>query len=251
MPNYRLVLEYNGNNFHGSQLQPNKRTVQGELESSLNLLFGPQGSISQNSEAITTIFSSRTDSGVHAIDQSVNFKLETKIDLKNDFKILAAINANLPEDMVTVEIQEMPDEFNARHDARAREYLYKIFIRRHRPVLRRDSLSWHKEPLDFERMAKHAKTFLGEQDFSRYAKMEDGDSGICNVSKSELIQESKLCFKYKIKANRFLRHMVRRIVGELIQVGQGAHPSDETCNWSTPASGLCLIEVDYSQTPYE
>ncbi|MDD9897751.1 MAG: tRNA pseudouridine(38-40) synthase TruA [Candidatus Melainabacteria bacterium] len=245
MPNYKLALEYNGSDFHGSQAQPNKRTVQGELETCLNSLYGPEGSIVQNPELIFTTFSSRTDTGVHALEQIINFKLEPSINLRNDFKVLAAINNNLPEDIVAVKIKEVADSFHARHDATAREYLYKIFIRRHRPVLRLDSLMWQKEPLDFERMAKHATTLVGEQDFSRFAKLEAEDSGLCEVLKSELIQESKLCFKYKIKANRFLRHMVRRIVGELIQVGQGQEASAETCNLSVPASGLCLIDVEY------
>ena len=244
MPNYKIILEYNGAKFAGSQIQPNKRTVEAELKQVLNLFFGPQGSFQQNPQ-IETTFSSRTGSGVHAFGQVVNFKLAQEIeDLDNPYQVLAALNAKLPEDMVLTKIQEVPDNFNARFDATAREYLYKIFIRRHRPVLRLDSMAWQKEELDFDKMQAHAANYLGEHDFSAYAKLEEGDSGICNVSKSELIKESPICFKYKIKANRFLRHMVRRMVGELIQVGQGKEASPKfTC----PAEGLCLVKVYYTR----
>lgn len=288
MVNYKLILEYNGAAFAGSQIQPSKRTIQAELEQALNLLLGPNGSFYNNSKIISTNFSSRTDAGVHALGQVVSFELDKEI-TEDDYRILAAINANLATDMVVAKIEEVDNNFHPRFDAKAREYLYKIFIRRHRPVLRLDSMMWQKEPLDFEKMARHAKSYLGEQDFSRFAKMsapqaltiledqeknkkitsqcvdgaphkrffetevedsiitprEFGDSGICNVIESEMIQESKICFKYKIKANRFLRHMVRRLVGELIQVGQGETANDQTCKQTAPAEGLCLVKVEY------
>lgn len=244
MANYKLVLEYNGTNFAGSQFQPGKRTVQAELEQALNLLLGPNGSFCQNPNLISTNFAGRTDAGVHAIGQVVNFKLENQF-TEDPYRILAAINANLALDVVVAKINLVAEEFHARFDAKTREYLYKIFIRRHRPVLRVDSLTWHKEPLDFERMAKHAQSYLGQHDFSRYAKMEAGDSAICNILESEMIFESSICYKYKVKANRFLRHMVRRMVGELMQVGQGLEPNDDTCKFTAGAEGLCLIKVEY------
>lgn len=248
MHNYKITLEYNGANFFGSQIQPKDtalRTVQAELEKILNECFGPSGYLTTNPFNISTSFSSRTDAGVHAIGQVVNFMLENPIpDLENNFdKILITLNSKLSEDIAIVQIEEVNLDFHSRFNAKSREYLYKIFVRRHRPVLRLDSLMWQKEPLDFERMAEHAKTFIGTHDFSRFAKTKK--SAVCTVYESELIRESKICFKYKIKANRFMRHMVRRIVGELIKVGKGLEPNKESSRHMAPAAGLTLIKVEY------
>ncbi len=247
--NYKLKLEYNGSKFCGSQIQDNERTVQGELDKILNQFMGPKGSWLANSNIIETSFSSRTDAGVHAIGQIVNFKIDQLIPdaANNPDKVLIALNSLLPEDMALVKIEEVPLEFHARFNAKSREYLYKVFIRRHRPVLRLDSLMWQKEPLDFERMAKQAQSYIGTHDFNKYAQTidENANDTICTVVESELIKESEICYKYRIKANRFLRHMVRRLVGELIQVGKGLDPSEDTCKQSVPASGLTLMKVEY------
>ncbi len=234
MPNYKLTIEYNGANFSGSQVQSRGlenqnesilRTVQGELEKALQIYF-------RVSERILTIFSGRTDTGVHAIGQVVNFKIASQVIKtlsaeyenileENPDKFLISLNGILPDDLAVVKIARVVENFNARFDAKSREYLYKIFVRRHKPVLRLDSLTWVKEPLDFDAMAAHAKKFLGKQDFSDYSKLDESQSDIyCNVLESELVMESKICFKFRIKADRFLRHMVRRIVGELIEVGK-------------------------------
>ncbi len=247
--NYKLKLEYNGSQFCGSQVQDNERTVQGELDKVLNQFMGLNGSWFTNSQIIESSFSSRTDAGVHAIGQVVNFKINQLIPEANTNpdKILIALNSQLPEDMALVKLEEVPLEFHARFNAKSREYLYKIFIRRHRPVLRLDSLMWQKEPLDYELMAKQAQSYIGTQDFNKYAQTSDENSNdtICTVTESELIKESEICYKYRIKANRFLRHMVRRMVGELIQVGKGLDPSEDTCKHSVPASGLTLMKVEY------
>lgn len=252
MKNYKLVLEYNGAEFNGSQRQSQTdlktgktlRTVQAELENALKTYL---------KEDINCIFSSRTDAGVHAIGQVVNFK--TPADLSDDYKVIHSLNGILPDDLVAVKLKEVSDDFNARFDAKSREYLYKIFVRRQRPVLRLDSLAWAKEPLDFERMQEHAKKFLGEHDFEPYCLKakelyedpNDPDSKIkstnCLIMKSELVKESSICYKYSIKANRFLRQMVRNIVGELIHVGRGEEPNGKQT--PAPAQGLTLMKVEY------
>ncbi len=241
MFNYKLSLEYNGANFCGSQIQNNQdlRTVQGELEKALSIYFR---------EAISSSFSSRTDAGVHALGQVVNFKTEHKLENldTNPDKFLISLNGILPEDIAVASITEVAEGFNARFDAKSREYLYKIFNRRARPVLRLDSLAWEKEPLDFDAMANHAKSFIGTHDFLKYTKLEPGEAAkpnyLCTIYESELIKESKICFKYKIRANRFLRHMVRKIVAELIAVGKGEELSGTAM---APAEGLTLVKVEY------
>ena len=192
---------------------------------------------------ISTNFSSRTDAGVHAIGQVVNFHLNqgdgnaevgvplrarelsynsfSELVVSNPDKILISLNGILPDDMAVVKIELVADDFDARFSATAREYMYKIFIRKHRPVLRLDSLVWVKESLDFNAMQVHAQKFLGEHDFSAYYRAETyAKNPVCNIMKSEMIQESGVCFKYYIRSNRFLKNMVRRVVGELIQVGK-------------------------------
>jgi tRNA pseudouridine38-40 synthase len=237
LSNFKLILEYNGAGFSGSQIQnvkQSQRTVQGELEKALSIYFCSN---------ISTIFSSRTDAGVHAIGQVVNFHLSqgdgdevreqchdsfSELVLSNPDKILIGLNGILPDDMVIAKIQPVADDFDARFSAIAREYMYKIFIRKHRPVLRLDSLIWVKESLDFNAMQVHARKFLGEHDFSAYYRAETyAKNPVCNVMKSEMVQESGICFKYYIRSNRFLKNMVRRIVGELIQVGKLADKGED------------------------
>ncbi|NBV98209.1 MAG: tRNA pseudouridine synthase A [Proteobacteria bacterium] len=279
MSNFKLILEYNGENFSGSQIQnvkqsqsgtarnrtssrlrrtndrsvlrvhedheddenaeiedcgQSQRTVQGELDKALSIYFRSN---------IATNFSSRTDAGVHAIGQVVNFHLNQddgdgvrepchdsflELVLLNPDKILIGLNGILPDDMAVVKIEPVGDDFDARFSATAREYMYKIFIRKHRPVLRLDSLIWVKESLDFNAMQAHAQKFLGEHDFSVYYRAESYvKNPVCNVMKSEMLQESGICFKYYIRSNRFLKNMVRRIVGELIQVGKFAAKGED------------------------
>ena len=237
MSNFKLILEYNGAGFSGSQIQnvkPSQRTVQGELEKALSAYFRSN---------ISTNFSSRTDAAVHAIGQVVNFRLNQKdgsgiseqsynsfseLVLSNPDKFLIGLNGILPHDMAVAKIEPVADDFDARFSAIAREYMYKIFIRKHRPVLRLDSLLWVKESLDFNAMQVHAQKFLGEHDFSAYYRAETyAKNPLCNVMKSEMVQESGICFKYYIRSNRFLKNMVRRIVGELIQVGKLAAKGED------------------------
>lgn len=250
MYNYKLVIEYNGENFFGSQKQSpevDQRTVQGELEKVLESYFKVD---------INTVFSGRTDRGVHAIGQVINFKTEKAFEESFD-KLLLRFNAQLPDDLVIVKIEEVAENFNSRFHASSREYLYKLFVRRHKPVLRTDSLGWFKDELDFERMQEHCKSFIGKKDFAAYAKEEKLDidpnsdkfqvekTTICEVYEAELIKESKICFKFRIKANRFLRNMVRRMVGELVHVGKGNEPNEVSSKRTAPAAGLTLIKVEY------
>lgn len=241
MFNYKITLEYNGKDFQGSQAQNGSekiRTVQSELESGLSKFFG------ENTE---TNFAGRTDTGVHAVGQVVNFKLNQELNEleTNPDKLLISLNSFLPQDMVISKIINVPLEFHARFSAKAREYSYKIFLRRHRPVLRLDSLAWHKGPLDFEKMSARAEEYLGNHDFKDFAKTEDEDNTFCNIMESSLVKESEICFKYKIKADRFLRHMVRRIVGELIQIGSGGSSSQSSSLKTAPPEGLTLVKVYY------
>ncbi len=260
MANFKLTIEYNGENFSGSQSQTGKRTVQEELEKALNIYFH-----NTLGEMISSNFSSRTDAGVHAIGQVLNFKLSDEIYkdhldliLAKPDKFLIGLNGILAKDIAVVKIEAVDEAFNARFSAQGREYMYKIFTRKHRPVLRLDSLIWVKESLDYGAMQAHAAKFIGTHNFSAYYRQEKYlKNPICTVTRSELIQESSICFIYHIKADSFLSHMVRRIVGELIEIGKLAAQGKDTSLIEpkfdgelysykvAKASGLTLVKVYY------
>lgn len=231
MANYKIILEYNGFAFSGSQKQQDKRTVEGELEKVFQEILGHPVDIN---------FAGRTDTGVHALGQVINFHSPVDDLALNSSKTLLRFNSQLPSDIVLASIELVDDDFHARYSAKSREYMYKIFLRRQRPVLRLDSLHWVKEDLDIELLAKQAEKFLGTHDFASYTKDKDKNT-IIKVSRSEIEIESKFCIKYWIKADRFLRHMVRRIVGDLIM----ALPEDKPGCFAAPAKGLTLMKVEY------
>jgi tRNA pseudouridine38-40 synthase len=227
--NYKFTLEYNGADFFGSQRQDKHRTVQGELESALSKFLKVD---------IESNFAGRTDAGVHAIGQVVNFKIPFELELakSNPTKLLISLNSQLPKDMVLTKVEMVAEDFHARYSAKSREYMYKIFNRSDRPVLRLDSLMWLKETIDIDKVIAKSKSFMGELDATKYSKDCEAES-MSLIQRSEIIVESKYCFKYFVKANKFYRHMVRRMVGDLLF---------DNPNYSAPAEGLTLIKVDYS-----
>lgn len=200
MKNIKIVLEYDGTNFFGWQIQPDKRSVQGELEKAIKRITG---------EDIRIIGSGRTDRGVHAISQVANFFIYKEFD-KNDLK--RGLNAVLPEDIYIKSLEEVDMDFNSRFDATSRVYRYYILIGRS-PLKRNYVWELDKE-IDLDKANEVAKIFLGERDF-RFLSTKD--EGICNVIKSFFFKEDKFIV-YEIEANRFLRRMVRHILGTIISV---------------------------------
>ena len=240
--NIRLTLEYDGSNFKGWQVQPNQRTVQGELEACLLRLVGV---------SLRCIAAGRTDAGVHALGQVVNFVTSSALCAEH---IQRALNGILPPDIAVREAAEVPLAFHSRRDARRREYLYRIGYRRQ--AVGRNYIWWMRAPLDTEAMQLAASNLLGHHDFTSFC-----------VAASE--RENRAChllacawhhrngeLHLQIEANRFLRAMVRSIVGTLVQVGRGTRSPDEMldilaardrrCAGPTaPAQGLFLKRVTY------
>lgn len=204
MQRYVLILEYKGTNFSGSQKQKTKvRTVQGELEKALSTL---------TKQNIKTIFSGRTDAGVHARGQVVHF--DSEIDFTNP-KMLYSLNGLLNKDMSVVKIEKVENTFHAQKSATARFYRYRIISRSQRSAFDEDCLYLRESP-NIEFINQCLEILKGEHDFSSFKKSGSGNPAkICNVYEAK-------CYQVKdevlidIVANRFLYGMVRTIVGTIL-----------------------------------
>ncbi len=248
--NYRLLLQYDGTDFHGWQVQEGLRTVQGELTRVLSMLEGSDVHVSG---------SGRTDAGVHADGQVASVKMTRSFTPE---KLRLAINGNLWYDLRIFNVQRVPDDFHARFSAKEKTYIYRII---NAPVI---SPFWcrysHLEPrpLDVTLMNEVGRNFLGTHDWTAFsAAQTDTESRVRTITK--LLVESRWesraganLIEVRITADGFLRYMVRSIVGTLIEVGRGAMEPDivpeaiisgdrKLCGPTAPANGLTLHEVRY------
>jgi len=239
-----LRLSYDGTNYHGWQRQPGQRTVQGVLENCLARVTGGFEKL---------IASSRTDAGAHALDQVVNFYTLSHL---TPMTMARALNSLLPRDIVVREASLASEGFHARYSAKSKLYLYLIL---NRPYLSPfySRYSWHiSYPLDMNKIARAANFLRGRHDFSSFrAASCNAKTTIRHISRLEL-EERDSFLLFWIGANAFLQHMVRNIVGTLVEVGRGRHAPeymeevllarDRTKAGPTaPAQGLFLYHVDY------
>ncbi len=210
MPKFALVVEYIGINYAGSQIQPDEITIQSELEKALStLILG-----GKNPPRIKTIFSGRTDAGVHSKGQVVHFESEKPIVAS---RFLNSINGLLPKDISVKSIREVDNSFHAQLSAKYRVYQYKIVNRQHRSAWDVHSLLV-REPLDIERMNKALGYLIGEHDFTSFKSTRtENPAKVCNVYKADCIKNGDI-ITVEIVANRFLYNMVRTIVGTLLMI---------------------------------
>lgn len=248
--NYRLLLQYDGTDFHGWQMQGELRTVQGELRRVLSLL---------DDRDVVLHGSGRTDAGVHAEGQVANAQLQRKI---SPSKLRNAINGNLPGDVRVLFVDLVPEEFHARYSAKSKRYTYRLV---HGSVM---SPFWqryaHQESraLDLPGMRRCAQMFLGEHDWTAFsaaqAEAETRVRKVTELNISDGWDGRGLChlIEFTISANGFLRYMVRSIVGTLLAAGR--HEMDEAIvlqairsgdrslvGATAPAQGLTLMSVSY------
>jgi tRNA pseudouridine38-40 synthase len=250
--NLKLVIAYDGTEFLGWQRQRRGATVQGTLERALEKITG--GSVEVHG-------SGRTDAGVHAAGQIANFRTNSPIPAEN---LLKALNNLLRPTVRIREVTEALESFHARHDARSKTYRYRIL---QSPVALPFIIRFvHHYPFSLDRrgMAEAAKLFEGEHDFTSFAGSEGhaapGEKGGNNVRRifsSKILWRPKLeLLVYEVRGSGFLHHMVRNLVGTLIEVGRGKlQPRDmlrilearsrAKAGPTAPASGLCLIRVEY------
>ena len=205
-----LGVEYFGKNFHGWQIQKSDlRTVQSEVELALSQVANHQ---------VRVFCSGRTDSGVHAVEQVMHFETNTK---RTDRAWLFGGNVNLPKDVNFKWVKVVSDDFHARFSAVARSYKYKIHHNPVRSSLKADYFLWEPRPLNVDDMKEAAALLVGEHDFSCFrGSLCQAKSPIKTVEYLEIDSfEDELILN--IKANAFLHHMVRNIVGTLLKIGRG------------------------------
>jgi len=242
--NVKLTIEYDGTDYCGWQVQPAGSTIQGVLEDALSVLL---------KERVRIYGSGRTDAGVHAAGQVANFACPDRHDLR---RLQAGLNALTPRDIVVKAIESVAAGFDARRDAVRRIYEYRLWNQPWESVFHR-RYAWHvRHPLEVGRMNAVLPFLEGEHDFSAFrAAGCSAHSPVRRVFRNTL-HEKQGQLLYRIEATGYLRHMVRNIVGTLVEVGLGDRSVAgfgclvESCERrragpTAPPQGLCLTEVQY------
>jgi tRNA pseudouridine38-40 synthase len=243
--NIRLILEYDGSRYHGWQRQADGPTIQGIIEEKIQLM---------TREPVRLIASGRTDAGVHALNQVCNFITKTKIDPN---ALQRGLNALLPDDILIKKAEYVPLDFHAMYSAKSKTYEYRILNRKEPDVFIR-SYAWHiKRGLGIEGMHKCVSSLCGKHDFSSFRSTGSGNRNpVREMMRAELQGPDQGLLRFVFEADGFLRHMVRNIVGTVVEVGQGKMGFDEfgeifqskdrrRAGLKAPPQGLFLIEVQY------
>ena len=245
MKNISLIMEYDGSRYHGWQRQKDAMTIQGIIEDRLRMMI---------QEPITLIASGRTDAGVHALHQVCHFNTGTKIDPDS---IKKGLNSLLPEDIFIKHVQYIPVDFHSRHSVKSKIYEYRVLNCRE-PNLFLRFFSWHiRERLNLEEMRQCLALLEGVHDFSAFKSTGSRNlNPVREMLHAELLDPKKGVFTILFEANGFLRHMVRNIVGTLIEVGRGRIGLDDfreifqskdrrKAGMKAPPQGLFLRMVKY------
>lgn len=248
--NYKLLLQYDGTDFHGWQIQEGRRTVQGELTRALSLIDG---------RSVNVHGSGRTDAGVHAEGQVASVEIQREI---TTAKLRAAINGNVERDVRVLAVEAVADDFHARYSALEKTYVYRIV---NGPVI---SPFWwryaHHEarPLDLESMRDVGKVFCGEHDWTAFsAAQSDVEDRVRTVTRVDIMERPDdrshgSLIEIRVSAEGFLRYMVRAMAGTLMAVGRGELDRDAIGEAlssgvrpvpavTAPACGLTLVSVRY------
>lgn len=245
MRNLKMIVEYDGRGYHGWQRQKDLRTVQQVLEESIGRITGERAAVCG---------SGRTDTGVHALNQSAHFKTSSSLGVKN---LLAGLNSLLPHDIVIKELQEVRSSFHARFDVKSKTYMYQIFNGPIRPVLYRP-YTWHvRTLLDLGRMENGLSFLQGCHDFSAFCgKKKDDTDCVRTIIYARLENKGSGIIRIYLEADGFLRYMVRSIVGTLVEIGRGKRTPEELADIlktkdrkhagaTAPPQGLFLLDVKY------
>jgi len=244
MSTVKLVLEYDGTCYAGWQRQPDHPTIQEAIERA----------IQQVSQSVTSVIGAgRTDAGVHALGQVASFLTERDWPASSWMR---ALNAVLPKDIAVRSTTLADPGFHAQHDARGKLYTYRIFHRPTRPTVDR-AFVWHVyKPLDEAAMQQAATSLIGSHDFSSFeGALTDNNNPICHLQRLTVIRHDDQIL-IEAYADRFLKHMVRALVGTVVEVGLGRRAPDSltevlrardrsAAGLTAPAHGLFLMRVDY------
>jgi tRNA pseudouridine38-40 synthase len=215
MPRIALGLAYDGSAWQGWQTQPHGQTVQDALEAAL-------GKFSGTGQPVPTVCAGRTDTGVHAALQVVH--LDTPLE-RRDESWVRGVNAFLPAPIVVQWARHVPDDFHARFCARSRTYVYLLWRGRVRPALWAGRAGWCFQELDIGAMREAAASLLGEHDFSSFRSSQCQARHPVRTLHRLDIEERGAFLVFTLRANAFLHHMVRNLIGALLQVGQGREPA--------------------------
>jgi len=240
--NYRLLIQYDGTNYFGWQIQADRITIQQKITDAVEIIL---------KEKINLIGSGRTDTGVHALGQTANFKTTKDLDI---YKFKHSINAILPKDISILKIEKADPEFHSRFDAKKRSYLY--FISKYKsPFLYRYSYFYHNK-IDCKILNNLSRSLIGMKDFSSFArKNTETKNKICNIYEAHWRCTSDMII-FKVEADRFLHGMVRTITGTLLTALKNNHDNGfvediiklkdrEAAGEAVPAKGLFLFKVKY------
>lgn len=238
-----ITLSFDGTNYHGWQIQPNSDSVQQRLQEALSTLLR---------QPIEVVGAGRTDTGVHARMMVAHFDWEELIDGK---QLAYKLNKFLPQDIAVQEVRLVDEEKHARFSATSRTYHYFIHMRKD-PF--QQAYSWQVPfKLDFEKMNEAAKVLLEYKDFTSFSKVNtDTKTNLCDVKEAFWEEIAPDRWRFTITANRFLRNMVRAIVGTLVEVGRGRLRLEDvrriieakdrcSAGESVPAKGLFLVDIKY------
>ncbi|HET9782089.1 MAG TPA: tRNA pseudouridine(38-40) synthase TruA [Candidatus Dormibacteraeota bacterium] len=242
--NIRVVLEYDGTDFAGWQQQAKGRTVEHELKRALRSVVGKD---------VTVYGAGRTDAGAHAEGQVANFHTDGRIAPQ---RLMAALNARLPDDVAVLSAEEVDDDFHARYSARWRRYRYRFLDRPARPALERGRC-WHvRGQLDAGAMALAAEALAGKHDWTSFCSASEPADGRVREMRSATVARHGQFVDLELVGEGFLRGMVRSIAGALAEVGRGRRPAKwvgevlrardrRQAPRTAPAGGLTLMEVIY------
>ena len=245
MTTFKLVLEYDGTQYAGWQRQLNVPTIQATVEDAL-------AAIAQT--RLTLVGAGRTDAGVHAFGQVASFRTDRRLSQR---EWLRALNAHLPADISAISVEAVPDHFHARYSAKGKLYEYHLMNRPERAPLLRERAWMLYKPLDFAAMTEAAACLTGLHDFSSFETAPtDNENPQCRLQQADLRRQGDLII-LSFYADRFLKQMVRAMVGTLVEVGQGKRtaPGMRTvlaarvraaAGRTAPAHGLYLVRVDYT-----
>lgn len=243
MTRYFIYFCYDGTNYHGWQIQPNGRSVQEELQNAMSKVIR---------HPMTVVGAGRTDAGVHARQMVAHFEVEGEIDCA---QLAYRLNRIVPRDISVFGIEPVADDMHARFSAKKRTYHYYIHTRKD-PFLRHYSCELHY-PLDFDAMNEAAAHLLSVRDFGSFCKAHtDVKTTLCDVTEAMWVRDTEYSWHFRISANRFLRNMVRAVVGTLIEVGRHRLTLQEfkkvvsagnrsSAGESMPGNALFLEAVEY------
>lgn len=244
MNNYKILIQYDGSGYAGWQIQKNKISVQQKITEAINILTG---------ESVNLIGSGRTDSGVHALGQTANFKAGEDIDI---YRFKHSLNSMLPFDISILSMEKAEDNFHARYDARKRSYIY--LMSQFKSPFYRNYSYFYPQQVDIERLNILSKEITGKYNFSSFCKKKsETENKICEIYNARW-RKSKSLIVFFIEADRFLHGMVRTITGTLLNAMKESYDENyirdilkaedrEAAGEAVPAKGLFLYKVKYKK----